>query len=78
MDQSKIFNKDIAPGTIENILEETKKNNDHTFLNSQLLTIIKDLVVKQTYIQRKNNCSNPFNLRLGNQGYHLIFAKQNI
>lgn len=61
MDQSKIFNKDIAPGTIENILEETKKNNGHTFLNSQLLTIIKDLVVKQTYIQRKNNCSNPFN-----------------
>ena len=42
MDQSKIFNKDIAPGTIENIPEETKKNNDHTYLNSQLLTHIKD------------------------------------
>ena len=61
MDESKIINKSLMQSITEEILLETKKNNDHTLLNSQLLTIIKDLVVKQSYIERKKNCTNPFN-----------------
>ena len=54
MDESKIINKGLMQSITEEILLETRKNNDHTLLNSQLLTIVKDLVVKQSYIERKN------------------------
>ena len=61
MDESKIINKSLMQNITKEILLEIRKNNDHTLLNSQLLTIIKDLVVKQSYSERKNNCTNPFN-----------------
>lgn len=61
MDQNKIFNENLVQSNIENILLENKRNNEHTFLNSQLLTILKDLIVKQGYVDRKKNCTNPFN-----------------
>ena len=55
MDESKLINKSLMQSITEEILLETRKNNNHTSLNSQLLTIIKDLVVKQSYIERKKN-----------------------
>ena len=61
MDESKLINKSLMQSITEEILLETRKNNNHTSLNSQLLTIIKDLVVKQSYIERKKHCTNPFN-----------------
>ena len=61
MDHSNIITENQILNTIEKILVETKSNNDQTHLNSQLLTIIKDLIVKQSYVDRKNKCLNPFN-----------------
>ena len=60
MDQNKIFNENLVQSNIENILLENKRNNEHTFLNSQLLTILKDLIVKQGYVDRKKKLHKSF------------------
>ena len=48
MDRSNIITEDQLLNTIEKILVETEFNNDQTSLNGRLLTIIKDLIVKQS------------------------------
>ena len=60
MDQNNFLENNTNDSFIR-ILEESIKNNNHLALNNELLTIIKDFFVKQTYHSRKKNSSNPFN-----------------
>ena len=61
MDQNNFFKENNSTESIDQLILELKKNNDQSALHSQLLTIIKDLIVKQGYNIRKKGCINPFN-----------------
>ncbi len=61
MDQNNLSSEIDSNFTINKILDEFRRNNEQTNLQSTLLTIIKDLIVNQGYTTRKFNSKNPFN-----------------
>ena len=60
MDQNNFFKENNSTESIDQLILELKKNNDQSALHSQLLTIIKDLIVKQGYNIRKKGFIKPF------------------
>ena len=60
MDHNNLLSNDSTVSSINKLIIENRKIVDQSNLQSQLLTIIKDLIVKNGYVSRKENCK-PFN-----------------
>ena len=61
MDHNNLLSNESSVSSINKLIIENRKIVDQSNLQSQLLTIIKDLIVKNGYVSRKENCKNPFN-----------------
>jgi hypothetical protein len=61
MDDGKTLLDSSSLNYLENLINQAANANNHLHLNSQLLTIIKDLFVNYNYHQRKTNSPNPLN-----------------